>query len=242
MADNPIKRILVELDCLLDTRLAVLNALSKVATTRITEDGSYWSRESDNFEELTQGVIRNAEFITAYAKRNKETLKRSRPTLITKLLHTISREVEAQKLSAPDVDSLKIDVNVYPYKLTADELRVLSTAVMCYGGLETEVTSVSVSLAELTPLAIKKQWDGVILYDFDKWFTCNAELLNSTPIPRHLMFAPALYIKPVEKSEDVQITSSQGMTINPFTAVEMGLVAHLTLELLRAEEFSLVRL
>jgi hypothetical protein len=242
MTDDPIKHILVELDCLLDTRLATLELLSPVATQELINSGAYWTRESDDFELLTHGAIRTSDFNTAYAQRNKETLKRARPTKAIKLLSSIAKEVELQKIDAPNIESLKIAVNVYPYTLTVDEIRILCTAVMCYGGLETEVTTVNKALKELTPKAIKQQWDGLIIYNFDDWFTHNAELLTTTPIPRHLLFAPALYIKPIERPEDVQITSTTGGVINPFTAVEMAMVAHLCLELLRPEEFSIVRL
>ena len=241
MADETIKRILVELDCLLDTRIAVLNSLSPLATKEILKSGAYRDRKSDDFELLTKGVIKNSDFINAYAKRNKETLKRSQPTNIVKLLSTISKEVELQKLETPVTESLKIIVNVFPYKLTEDEIRILSTAVMCYGGMESEVTVTNKSLKELSPTEIKKSWDGLIIYEFDNWFTLHSEALDKTPIPRHLMFAPALYIKPIEEKDEV-VTTAEGGTINPFTVVEMAMVAHLCLELLRPEEFSLIKL
>jgi hypothetical protein len=239
VSDNPVKRILVELDCLLDTRYATLKKLNRKATETILKDKSYWLRIQDDFTTLTKGAITQSEYLKAYAERDKETLKQARPTGIVKLLSRISKEVEAQKISLPMVESLKIEVNIYPYILNEAELDVLATAVMFYGGLETEVIPVSLSLKQLNPKQIKQTWDAVILYNFNDWFTIHAAELNANPIPRHLLYAPALTFKSPENAEDFYIETPHG-NLSPFTALEMCFVPKLCLEFLKPAEFSLL--
>lgn len=238
--DNPVKTLLVELDCLLDTRLATVSRLNGAAAVKLLEGDAYWERDRDDFQLLTDGVITNAAFKDQYRRRDKDTLKRARPTGIVHLLRSICDEVEVQKLSHADIDSLKIDVNVYPYQLTEREQDVLCTAVMSYAGLETEIRVVNIAPVDLTPTRIRRDWDGVIIYDFDGWFTMHVEELNRVLIPRHLMFAPALYLKDPEGLEELPTRGEARMT--PFTALEICMVERICLELLRAKEFSIVRL
>ena len=237
MSDNPVKRLLVELDTLLDTRFATIQRYWPEAAEHFEKTGLYWDRDCDDFETLSGGVIPLEDYTKRYAARTVDRLKMARPTGIVKLLAEISNEVESQKIQAPDIDSLKVDVNIYPYTFTNDEIEFLKTSVMFYSGLETEISIVSESLKALTPTRIRARWDGVILYDFNGWFTFHADELNTVPIPRHLMFAPALFIKPVESAEDVKVITPNG-ELSPFSALEMCFVSRLCLELLKPTEFS----
>lgn len=235
-----VKTLLVELDCLLDTRLATVSHLDQEAATALLTDPAYRERDRDDFGELTQGRITHDQFIEAYAARDKDVLKQARPTRIIKLVHEIALEIEQQRMTTPGIDSLVIDINVYPYELSDTEREYICSAIRYYVGMEPTIQTVSITPEDLTPTAIRDNWDGVILYDFDQWFTHHANALNTVLIPRHLMFVPALFIKRVENPEDLVVEGAENMT--PFTMLEMSMVERLSLEMLRPKEFSIIDL
>jgi len=237
-ADNPIKRLYVELDCILDTRLATISKIDQ-SVAKDLFNGSYKERNRDDFAFLTNGRVSNEEFIEAYKKRNVDTLQRARPTNILKLLFNIAKEIESQRIDMPDVERLIVEVNVFPYKLTDEEKDYLISTIMTFLTIGTEVKIIEYPMIRIDPLKIKDTWDAVIIYDFNGWFTLHGEKLSNVQLPRVLMFAPALYIKdPKELEEDIKDNNG----ISPFTAMELGLVERISLELLKPKEFSIISL
>ncbi len=234
-----IKTFLVELDCLLDTRIGTVSRLNEAAAVNLLKS-DYRLRKTDNFEELTEGLVTNADFRYAYEQRDVETLKASRCTNMVFLLKDLVDKVEGQRIDTPYADRVVVEVNVHPYNLDPAEEDALITAVMAYAGMETEVRVVNYSLGEITPGNIKDRWDAVILYEFNEWFKHHHETLKTVKLPANLMFAPALFVDRVPDAEEVKIEGLEG--VDPFALLEMSLVERLKLELIEARFFSLVEL
>ena len=76
--------ILVDIDCLFDTRLAVLESMDDILTEEILLNG-YFTRERDDFD----GIDLH-EFRKRYKERNLNTLQHSKPTtLLVNLRDTV---------------------------------------------------------------------------------------------------------------------------------------------------------
>lgn len=232
-----IKTVMVELDALLDTRLATLDRLDPKAAHDILE-ARYWERTMDDFGKLTQGAVTNEAFWDAYRQRDVETLKRSRCTELVVVLDRQMKELEARVGADPEVMGTKVVVNTYPYRLDDDERASLVNAVMAYAGVTTEVTTVSLAYEDLTPSYIKQHWDHLYLYEFDRWFALHQKALRHTYLPRVKLTAPAFYLRDPSEAEDVDFSS---LEMSPFTALEISLVERLHLELGPASAFSLIR-
>lgn len=232
------RSLLVELDCLLDTRIAAINQIDPAVAAQLLEGRDYHTRQRDNFEKMTQGAITDTQFREAYAARNKETLKCARPTNIVRLLYEITQELEAQLITEKDFEGFQIEINIYPYELTYGECEAIKSAVMHYTSFSTNFEVVSVPPKHIDPPTIKKRWDGLILYDFDTWFTHHVETLNKVLLPRHLMFVPALYIK--EDDEEFQEIADE--IHSPFELLTYSMTERLKMNFLPPKEFSIIDL
>lgn len=230
------KRFLVELDCLLDTRLGTLEHYSPPIAYTVYQNPDYFKRDWDNWEGLSKGGITNNKFWELYAQRDVEVLSKSRPTSILGFLGKITKELDMARITSPEVEHIQVDVNVFPYELSETEKDQLRTLVFHYCALGTEVNVVSLSLKSITPQLLKERYDGLILYEFDNWFTHHVNTLNHVLIPRHAVFAPALYIK--DPAELLEETPEEFLDISPFAQFEMALIERISLELLNAKEFS----
>lgn len=232
------KNMLVELDCLLDTRISTVSLINEKAAVELLKP-EYRKRTWDDIHTLTGGLVDNETFREAYDNRGVETLINARCTAIVVMLNHFLMELEDQSTDSPEFDSTRVDVNVYPYDLSSDEQEMLVTAVMAYAGIQTQVKVVRFPYAEITPKRLKDNYHAVILYDFDKWFSLHVEALEHVRIPRCTMLAPALYVKdPGDEALEIEELPDK----TPFEVLEMAVIERLGLELLEPRLFSLVEM
>lgn len=235
MNDNPVKRLLVDLDSLLDTRIATIAKINPEASTGLLND-VYLNRSIDDFEKITNSAVSNDEYKLAYQNRNKETLELARPTRILKLINEISIELEKMSIDTPFITGFELTVNIFPYDLTKEEQEALREVVYDFLSISSIVNVINKPINDITPSFLKNEFDGMIIYNFDEWFCIHQEGFNKIKLPRHLVFAPALYIKEPDETE-IMALSKEGLT--PFGVLEMAVVERFKLEMLRAREFSL---
>lgn len=230
------RTMLVELDCLLDTRLGVISHIDPEAATELLFK-DYRGREIDDFETLTDGKVSNDAFRAAWEARDVTVLVDARCTALVALLDMFISDLEDQVVNSPEYDRTRLDVNVYPYQLTEEEKDMMITAIMAYAGIQTQVKIVSIPPEHITPKAIRDNWHVVVMYDFDGWFTLHVDALNKLRIPKHTIIAPALYR---EQPDPEKITVEAMPDKTPFELMEMSVIDRMGLELLEPRLFSLI--
>ena len=228
--------VLVEMDALLDTRLAVLASLDQEAAVKALASPEYYGRQIDDFSALT-GVSREA-FKDAYTKRDVEMLKRSIMTMVPLMLNELIGKLEQDEAESPYVDSVEVEVNVWPYELDHDELDGLQKAIMAYSGVETPVRMVRTHPMELTPAFIKAQYTGMILYNFRDWFEYHKDAFATTKAPGLIILAPALWGEKIPTPEEY-LTEGVNPDISPFLLAEVALLDCFQLQLLQPAIFSI---
>lgn len=231
------KTLLVELDCLLDTRIATVSSLNSRAAVDLLNK-RYSERVMDDFESLTGGGVTNEQFRKKYAERDTDILKDSRPTRIIYLLQKIVMDLLNQKHCGPEVTSVTVAINIFPYKMNMSEREALITSITTMLHLDADVVIVELSLDKLTPTLLKDNWDATIIYDFNMWFTLHADELDTVTLPRNLLFAPALLISEIKDPNDLKVEGLED--VGPFALLEMSMVDRITLELLAVKEFSII--
>lgn len=235
MSDNPIKRLLVDLDCLLDTRIATVAKIHPEASRELLGT-EYLNRDIDDFELLTKGLVSNESYKEAYAKRDKETLLLARPTKILKLLNEMSIDLEKLVIDTPFIKEFKIVINYYPYELNDKEQEELIEVLYEFVTSSTRIELISKPLEEVTPSLIKSKYDAFIIYEFDKWFSYHQDVFNTLLMPTKVIFAPALYIKKPTEEELNELAESN---LTPFSSLELSVIERFSLELIKVREFSL---
>lgn len=238
MENSSIKHILVELDCLLDTRLGTAHLLNKYSVKPIIESGKYHIRDNDNLSQLSGAKFSDEEFRIAYHERNVETLKASIPTNMLGFLHKVASLLSKDIIDSPEIDGIEVCVNTHPYKLDKDNLDDLVNIVGSYLHSTIKVSVVSFKMSELSPNTIKEKYEAVILYDFDFWYSENYMLLKECMMPRNIIYAPALYIK--EKPSKDELAKLQQENLTPFNLLEHALLPHVSLNFLPPYTFSIL--
>lgn len=227
--------VLIELDALLDTRLATISKIDQEAAVKLLKSEMYYTRVIDDFS--LQCGIDKATFDEAYAKRDIDTLKRARPTNCTFCLKDIVKEMVQQTVDTPFFDEVEIVVNVWPYVLTPDEKSELCKIVLHYTYIHVTVVCIDVSPEALTPKFIKDNFVGIIMYRFAPWAELHGERLVDHPMPDITFLAPAMYKDRIPNLEEVQVQTLPG--IDPFALAEFAIAQCIALNLIDVGYFSI---
>lgn len=194
-----IQRILVSFDAFFDTRLPVLESIHPEARQRVLANPEYYLREHNNWHRLSGGLVTNAQFDEAWAKRDNEIRWKS---IMSGLLPVLLKILTDHDINMRDgvVDAdINIEFNIWPYELVDDELLELEARFRQLFGRETTVTFISIPLAELTPAYLTQHYSMAILYEFHEWIKLHAAALYQQQANKFVMIGPRLFEKDVSQ-------------------------------------------
>jgi hypothetical protein len=223
--DIPYSTIMIDLDALLDTRIAVL-ASQYPDSLKDTLTTSYWDRDIDEFPGVPYEM-----FKSTYASRDRSVLQYTMITPMAMMLAEYTERVLRQLISSPMHYRPKIDINIYPYDLSEDEVAVISKSVVQLTKGRSDVEIVRLPPADITVAYIKANLTSMIMYDYIAWTDARFEDFKTKTCPEVQLLAPRLYFKrkdPVPPKTD------------PFKGTEELMAPFIGLKILPVEHFCFV--
>lgn len=175
------RRILLDLDAVLDTRIALVAQLYPGAAAKLI-DGKYGFRLTDELSTFAP-EIDDAVFAAAYAARTADLVVDARPTAITPHLNrTIAAMALAHAEGAPTAARVHLDLNVWPYEFTDEVSLAIGRAIMARTGTEVTVDIVNIPPERITIEAIlAEQWRVLYIYDWRGWYT---KAISTSSMPK----------------------------------------------------------
>lgn len=229
----------VHVDCLLDTRLALLNIMDPEVTFEILSDKSYFNRETDDWEKLTKGRIKNKDFKERYDARTKELLKNSKLSAFIAYLKDFI--IDAEEIFTVDSTAgiPKIMLNMYPYNdLTEIEIIAFKEAIeISCSCTMTEVEVCYYNPYQLTPAKIKNDCEFFYIYNFEEWKNLHLESIGRKEMMGVYVTTPRLFIKEAPPDEYLEI--DEGCKMTPWKAAEMCMLPFMNLNMIPVKYFSL---
>lgn len=192
---------MVDLDSLLDTRLAVIRNLNPEAAEYLVSSEEYWLREHDDWEKLTGGRVTNDQFKAAWATRGGEnsadTLNASIETGLSPFILRLLAEanINARDNMAELSNEIGIAVNIAPYVMTLDERETLEEIIKLKYGSELPVRIYDIQLEDLTCVRLDAVCDMFITYQFIDWMHLHYEELAKATMPDFNMIGPKMFEK-----------------------------------------------
>lgn len=194
----PYSTMLVELDCLLDTRISILSELDDNKFREVIS--MYHDRDIDSFPHY--GFNR---FKEEYDKRNRDTLKEALVTPIMSLIEEFVNKTLLNLLNSPFHQRPKIIINIFPYELKEEEINNIINLIVnrIKGNCTVEV--VNKSIKELTVGYIKDNIALMVMYKYYEWieYHCTIKAFDTITCPEVVMFGPSIYFK--EKQPNISI-------------------------------------
>lgn len=231
-------RVYVELDALLDTRLATVAKISQEAAVTLLNDDRYYFRKIDDYSAIC-GVTLEA-FRHAYERRNAELLFTSILTEIPSMMTELIAKLEQVSTDTPFMEGVSIEINIYPYQLEEVDRDGIVTAMMAYVGHLVPIKTVNIPLQQLTPGFVKNRYSGLIMYNLRDWLQHHVEAFKTVQMPRVTVLAPALAWDRLPEPDQFR---DEGLRkgIDPFELMELAFVEMFALNLLEARYFSIFR-
>lgn len=194
-----IRRILISLDVLLDTRLGVISNMNPTAAKALVKNPDYWERDFDDWFKLTGGLIDNEEFKEAYKNRGGEnsaaTLNASFETGMAPFLYQLLAEADINAMDGMTRNSQEVGfaINVSPYVMTPAERATLVDIIQAKYGTELNVKLVDYTIPELTVATLADEFGGMIIYEFADWFRYHHVAIVSSLMSDFNVIHPKLF-------------------------------------------------
>lgn len=246
--NNQEQALLIELDCLLDTRLATIARISEQSAVEVLKN-DYHKRKADWFEP----VVDMAMYTSLYKARDVETLKLAHPTEGFRFVREMVKLYREQAVdtNSPYSGKIKIVVNTFPYQLNAELTDLIGRALAVRFGAIASCELVSLSPAELTPELVRARYCMLMMYEYDPWLSMHYDIdpakLSSEAMKQVLksllldvtLFAPAVFYKKPPTQDEVEEVMKE--THHPLEVIEMMGTTMIGLHLLDVTSFSVIR-
>ncbi len=226
-------RIMVMLDCLLDTRLATLVMMDMEKAAAVLNSGTYHTRQCDIFEGFDKD-----EYKKAYAARNVETLANSTMTECVRSIKDILGQLKRQMIGKPYHDKVELVVNYYPYILDDDTVHGLRMAIAWWLPAVETITMVRVSTGALTPAFVKTNYSGMFMYEYAEWIEHHKERFQKVFAPDVTLWGPAIYLKEPATQKELEDVKAMELP-HPFEVTEKVASVWIGLQLIDIRFFSL---
>lgn len=230
--------ILVDLDSLLDTRLGTLALIDEDLAGKAA-GRKYLNRNTDKMGDVLDVEGLNETFAEKYKNRDTDTLKASYLTKIPLVINEVTSAWGELLRNGPNVTSISVDINIYPYELSEEETSMLVTTLMSYCTIDTKVSVVSIKPEELRPALIKERWTLLFMYDFDEWLGYHYKsLMEGVKIPDVTISTPT-----IKRGNDLDPNTLREQKLedaDPFAALEFFISEFVGLTLSETTRFSVV--
>lgn len=186
--------ILVDIDCLFDTRLATLKGLKDEYVSAILK-ANYRDRITDNLVELLPELDMKA-YHDLYRARDIPTwvTAGAYPTLLPIHLSLIVREHIKIASEGPLSGLPIVTINTYPYALTPEEKNELTKRLHSdIGEPLCKVVTVRLSPEQMSPSILKNQYKVIFIYSLSEWMTLHENDIRATAPIDIVVFAPKLF-------------------------------------------------
>lgn len=244
--------VMVDLDALLDTRLATIALFDSKIALRLSKDPAYFTREHDGFEELVNHPeFKQEDYDETYKKRNSITLAAARPTPIYFQLKVILNALVQDCLLNPDKDHVQLIVNTHPYDLERDELEDVMAAITTMVPEQASVKQVRLPIHILSPAYLKDLCGHWYTYSFDEWVETHfgrkekltEEEIKSFMNPSMNLYAPKRFRSKEDfdkYNEMVAAATGKDEVKDPFTEMYFLMYSFVGLEFKSIFEYSII--
>lgn len=223
------QHLLVDLEMLLDTRFGLL-ASSFESQFSTLDLAAYQARNINAPYEHLEGVSEQ-QWNEAWASRDKAAIKAAVPTEFLLMFYEMCLGLVQQAVSTPLIDSVSVDVNIYPYRFNGAEANALIESVGEYAGNGVSVSVVRLAPEGITPALLKSKYVAYAAYDFDGWMSENMDALTKTPIPDITLIAPRYYRERVPTIEEITHGKDK-LVCPPEDLIYYALIEHISVSFL----------
>lgn len=226
------QNVLIDIDCLLDTRLGLFHQAFPSAFKKL-DLTSYCDRNHNRLWELFG--ISKKRWDKRWRERTVAAMESCQPTTLLFNLKPIIVNKYIDGKTSPVHDPLHLYINIYPYRLSDEERVEVVNAVREWTMEDIDIETVYLAPRKMTPSIIKERYQSIFMLDFVSWMETHGPELADARMPCVMFNVPAF----VHDDNKELMSAADRESIDPFKLTQQSLAEYLSLELLSPELFSL---
>lgn len=221
--------MMIFLDAILDTRLAVMASVRKDIPVRVIKTLKYMDRDTDRFTDILKSFPQ-LDYDNKWKSRTKDDIKSECfPTYLLPFISEMVDDIKREGMSTPIQGEVEITINTAPYHLDESGKEALKEMSLYHFGVDAEIVNIPIDF--LHPDTLRGNYDDVFIYEFDKWLNIHFDAIKEKPCPSLHIYAPLLTVKKPDKKYDI-------MKDKAF--METSLAAYMSLRYLSSGTFSMI--
>jgi len=223
--------IYVDIDALLDFRIATIASISEEAAVRILKNG-YHERITDVFDGIDE-----SQYHDLYKRRGIETVGQSRMTSMVFILKSFIAEIANESINGMGVRA-KLTINTYPVEFD-EEVQIAYAGAMNYWlGDEVDIQFVSHSPEEFDHDKLI-EYVAVVKYEYGEWLNNVIPDLITKPCRNTILIVPSIFFEKKLSVEEWKEESKK--SFNPFEALQQQLMLLIQLNVVDTKFYSIIR-
>ena len=225
------QRILVDIDCLFDTRLGWLSVHHPEELKKLLFQ-AYRNRFTDTWAD----VIGVKDFLERYRKRDIRALQAAKPTVFLDVLGARLEGMLLQIQLHSPLERPSLTINLHPYTdINGEELRAFERMFREFYDM-VHVDFICEPPENLTTDKLPTRWDGYAVWDWFKWIELNAKHFEKKRMPGFLMIRAAMFTAELTPEVMEKLRSEKS---NPFSEAQREMAAFFSMETVDSALFSL---
>lgn len=233
LAAQQSRRVLVDIDCILDSRLSVLEKVFDNPEALGVDLKKYYDRYGDHLSLFCSNSTQadQAKFESTIKQRKIEDVL-GKSLKLTSFFFDFCDSIHEQKVNGqyqPYSIETNVVINTYPYELDdglKEHFKHFFEFELMYAK---SISFISISNTFLSP-DVLKDFDELIIYDLNDWVTNNHKLMLKNPIPSVNITAP---YRAMDISEGVNVESFEEES----QMVKQWLSSYVSIELIPISNF-----
>lgn len=186
------KFILIDLDCLLDTRQGTLLTISPEAAYEITSKEDYHARESDEFTSEEFGTLSTELYREVSERYKQEIIFKSLKTKMYLFLQELIDGYVKLALTTPHVSTITLEVNLFPYQFTETQVEYLMKALLAHLGNAAAISIVNFDIKDIPLKAISSKYESIITYSPVDWLNSRHNELKVGTMKELTVYLPRM--------------------------------------------------
>ncbi len=231
----------VELNALMDTRIATIESLYGVDVAQQLLENGYDRRESDDWNVL-DSRLNTAKINDLYKHHDVTLLANALMSNLVRVLKNFITEANKGTAANPLADPIALHINIAPYSLPEEHRHVLCNSIASHTGV-VDVKTINVPRHLATPNFFHSTYKTIFMYDFIDWFTMHHGKLLSQNIQETVWYVPKLRAfgetaQKMETSLD-EAASQLYKKLNVWDAATIALTGYMNLQFLDVDAFNI---
>ena len=204
------KKILINVDCFFDMRLACLSLIKQDMASDLMKGNEYYLRTNDYFK-WGNDTLDRGKFREVLGRYGDDILKKSIPTKLHYFITELINYYLASIGRTPWLTVLGVELNTHPYKIDETQLKFIIEIYRRHVCDAIPISVVNIPMANLNPELVAREYVALFMYDPCPWLDLHVEPIKKRVVHDVGLFVPEIWHGDIVSEKVLEEAKSAGL-------------------------------